>query len=162
MSGVLGNLIANYHTHMERQANRSFLEGVMAACALVASADGKISFGERVRVDQILQTLEKLRMFDPHEGVDIFNEYADLILDHPATGHETAFLAMEKIAREPENGNLMVRICVAVSEANGENRLADQIEIVTLCSRLGLDPAHCGLYTDKSTDDILDNEPTSP
>jgi len=156
MSGILGGLIANYHTHMKRQENRSFLEGVMAACALVASADGAVSFGERVRVDQILQTLEKLQVFDPHEGVNIFNEFTDLILDHPATGHETAFMAMEKIAREPENGQLMVRICVAVSEADGDNRLADQIEIVTLCSRLGLDPSDCGLYTDKTTDEILD------
>jgi len=161
MSGVLGNLIANYHTHMQRLENRPLLEGVMAACALVSCADGNISFGERVRVDQILQTLEKLQVFDPHEGVNIFNEFADLILDHPATGHETAFLAMEKIAREPENGNLMVRICVAVSEANVENRLADQIEIVTLCSRLGLDPTDCGLYTDNSTEDLVDRE-TSP
>ncbi len=156
MPGILGNLVANYRSHIERQANRAFLEGVMAACALVASADGEISFGERVRVDQILQTLEKLKVFDPHEGVNIFNEYTDLILEHPATGHETAFLAMEKIAREPENGALMVRICIAVSEADGDNKLADQIEIVTLCSRLGLDPTDCGLYIDKSPDDILD------
>jgi tellurite resistance protein TerB len=155
MSGVLGSLITKYSTRLERQKNRPFLEGVMAACALVASADGEISFGERVRVDQILQTLEKLQVFDPHEGVDLFNEFTDLILEHPATGHETAFLAMEKVAREPETGALMVRICVAVSEASGGDRIADQIEIVTLCSRLGLDPSECGLYVDNPAGPII-------
>lgn len=156
MSGLIANLIENYHTHMERQKNRPFLEGVMAACALVAAADGEISFSERVRVDQILQSLEQLKIFDPHEGVNLFNEYSDLILEHPATGHETAFLTMEKVAKDPENGNLMVRICMAICDADGSGRIADQIEIVTLCSRLGLDPTNCGLYIDKTADEILE------
>jgi tellurite resistance protein len=155
MSGLISNLIENYNAHMQRQKNRPFLEGVMAACALVATADGKVSFGDRVRVDQIMQTLENLKVFDPHDGVNLFNEYSDLILEHPATGHETAFMAVEKVAREPENGNLMVRICMAICDANGCNRIADQIEIVTLCSRLGLDPSNCGLYVDKSPEEIL-------
>jgi len=155
MTGVLGNLLTNYRTLLKRQKNNDFLDGVMAACALVASADGNISFGERVRVDQIMQTLDRLQVFDPHEGVDLFNTYTDLILEHPATGHETAFMAMEKIAREPENGALMVRICLAISQAHGDNHLADQIEIVTLCSRLGIDPAHCGLYVDRLDEGVM-------
>jgi len=156
MSGLIGHLIDNYQAHMVRQKNRAFLEGVMAACALVATADGQISFGERVRVDQIMQNLKELAVFDPHEGVNIFNEFTDLILEHPATGHETAFLAMEKIAKEAEeNGNLMVRVCLAICQADGGDQIADQIEIVTLCSRLGLDLSDCGLYIDKSTDELL-------
>jgi len=155
MTGFLDSLKQQYQTHLERQKNRPFLDGVMAACALIATADGEVSFAERVRVDQVLQTLEKLQVFDPHEGVDLFNEYTDLILEHPATGHETAFLAVEKIGRDPEAGPLMLRICLAVSESNGERHLADQIEIVTLCSRLGIDPSDCGLYVDKNPDDII-------
>jgi len=156
MSGLIGGLLKNYRTHMERQKNKPFLEGVMAACALVATADGHVSFGEKVRVDQILQTLDQLQVFDPHEGVNIFNDFAELILEHPATGHETAFLAMESIARVPENGALMLRICMAVSEANTDNQLADQIEIVSICSRLNIDPTECGLYIDKISEEFPD------
>jgi len=117
----------------------------MAACALVATADGEVSFAERVRVDQILSTLDALKVFDPHEGIDIFNEYTDAILANPAEGHEAAFQAMAEVAQDPENGALMVRICCAVSEANGDKSLPDQIEITSICSRLGLDPGNCGI-----------------
>jgi len=149
MAGILKSLVDNYQAHLERQRNRPFLDGVMAACALVATADGEVSFAERVRVDQILATLDALKVFDPHEGIDIFNEFTDAILANPADGHETAFQAMAEVAQNPENGALMVRICCAVSEANGEKSLPDQIEITSICSRLGLDPGNCGIYDPK-------------
>jgi len=158
MSGFLKNLKRNYQSHMERQKNRPFLEGVMAACAMVATADGEVSFAKRVRVDQILQSLQQLQVFDPHEGIDLFNDFTDLILEHPATGHETAFLAMDRVARDAENGALMLRICVAICEADSESRLADQIEVVSLCSRLGLDPTDLGLYIDKSLEQLTNPE----
>ena len=147
MSGFIESLKNSYLSRMERQKNRPFLEGVMAACAMVATADGNVSFAERVRVDQILQSLKQLQVFDPHEGIDIFNDFTDAILEHPATGHETAFLAMERIAKDPENGELMLRICMAICEAS-DNAIADQIEIVTLCSRLNLSAENLGLYID--------------
>ena len=150
MSGILKSLVDNYQSHMERQRNQAFLNGVMAACALVATADGQVSFAQRVRVDQVIETLDALKVFDPHEGVNIFNEFTDEILKEPKLGHENAFQAMAEIARVPENGALMVRICCAVSAANGEKSLADQIEITSLCSRLGLDPGECGIYDAKT------------
>ena len=155
MASIFRSLIDNYQAHMERQHNRPFLEGVMATCALVATADGDVSFPERVRVDQILETLEALKVFDPHEGVDLFNEFTDAILAHPENGHENAFQVMQRIADDPINGALMVRICCAVSEANGDKSLSDQIEIVSLCTRLGIEPRDCGLYTDRPLEQLV-------
>ena len=79
--GFLATLTDKFQEQMERHRNRPFLRAVMAACALVAAADGKVSLAERVRVDQILDTLEELRIFDPHEGVDLFNEFTDAIIE---------------------------------------------------------------------------------
>ena len=147
MTGFLDGLIGGYHRQMRRHRNRPFLRGTMAACALVASADGTVSFGERVRVDQVLQTLEALQVFDPHEGVDQFNEFTDAILASPAHGRATAVEAMLAAAATPSTAELLIRICLAVSEANGEVRLVDQIEIVMLCGLLGVEPSDFGLYT---------------
>ena len=38
MGGVISTLTEKFQEHLERQRNRPFLEGVMAACALVATA----------------------------------------------------------------------------------------------------------------------------
>ena len=155
MGGVIATLSEMFHDRMERQENRPFLEGVMAACALVATTDGEVSFAENVRVDQILQTLDRLKVFDPHEGVEIFREFCDSILENSVEGHERALSAISKIASEPGEGVLLLKVCLAVSEADGDVSLADQIEIVSMCTCFGIDPADCGLYIDKPIEEFL-------
>lgn len=159
MSGVLATLTDFYHTQMERQRNRPFLRGVMAACAVIAAADGEVTFAERVRVDQIFETLEQLKVFDPHEAVELFNEFTDAVLESPADGHAAALAAIEPLMRDAEAGPLLLRICLAVSEADGEPSLTDQIEIVSLCSRFGVDPPDCGLYIDMPVEEFLAAHP---
>lgn len=158
MVGVISSLTELFQERMERQRNRPFLEGVMAACALVATTDGAVSFAEQVRVDQILQTLDRLKVFDPHEGVDIFRALTEAILDNPEAGHALALEAIAGVAADADDGALLLRICLAVSEADGTLSLADQIEIVSICSRFGIDPADCGLYIDRPVDEILRGE----
>jgi len=150
--GFIDNLLNNYQEHLERQKNLPFLRATMAACAMVASADGKISFAERVRLDQILETLDRLKVFDPHDGVNLFNEFTDLILEDSEQGHIHAMDALTNGAPDAETRELLIRICLAVSEADsgadGKMALTDQIEIVTLCNKLDVDPRNCGLYVD--------------
>lgn len=155
----LGNLVHHFQDELERNRNRPFLRGVMAACALVATADGKVTFGERIRVDQILEALEALKVFDPHEGVNLFNEFAEAILEHPKQGHAQALQALQEAAIDAASKALIIRVCCGVSEFNevdGRKILADQIEIVSLCTLLGVEPAACGLYTDGTPTDLLD------
>jgi len=148
MSGFLSALVDQFQAELERRENRPFLRAAMAACALVAVADGKVSFPEKVRVDQVLETLDALKVFDPHEGIDLFNTFADDIFADLKKGREAALEAILEGASDKKAKTLLIRICLAVSEANGEKALADQVEIVSLCSHLGVDPGHCGLYVD--------------
>ena len=37
----------------------------MAACAMVSAAEGQLSFTDRIRIDQILETLTRLKVFEP-------------------------------------------------------------------------------------------------
>lgn len=153
--GFLATLKKNHQLQMERNHNRPFLEGVMAACALIAIADREVSFGERVRVDQILETLDALKIFDPHEGMDMFNNTIDDIRESPEEGRNRAYETLKAVAVDDETKKLILRICLAVSAADGKNQIVDEIEIVSLCSRLGIDPKDCGLYVDKSKEEFL-------
>lgn len=149
MAGFLSSLITDFQVQMERHRNRPFLRGAMGACALVASADGAVSFSERVRIDQIVETLEALKVFDPHEAVDLFNEFTDAILEDPKSGRAKALEAIQSVGDNPETAQLLIRICIAVSEAKSEKLLVDQIEIVMLCGVLGVDSKEFGLYADE-------------
>jgi len=133
---------------LERHHNLPFLKATMAASAVVAIADGSITFAQRVRVDQVLETLEALKAFDPHEGVELFNQYAEAILDDPKSGHAEAVKAIRPMANNPDIARLLIRACRAISEANGEISLVEKIELITLCSLLNVEPADCGLDPD--------------
>ena len=146
MAGFFDSLINNYREQVERHRQRPLLEASMAACALTAMADGNVSFPERVRVDQILETLDALRVFDPHEGVNLFNEFTEDIRENSRKGHERAVKVVQSVADDPEIAELIIRISLAINEADGEVSLVDQIATVTLCSLLGVDPEQFNLY----------------
>lgn len=162
MSGFLATLIDTYQELLERQRRRPFLRASMAACATIAIADGEVSFPERVRVDQVLETLEALRVFDPHEGVELFNEFVEAIRRNPRQGREEAMEAMLEVAGEPGAAELLIRVCCAISEADGEKHLTDQIEIVSLCAQLGVEPRDLGLYVEESPEAVLDVPAAEP
>lgn len=146
MTGFLQSLKDQYRANVERHQNLPFLKATMAACALVATADGQVSFTERVRVDQIIETLEQLKAYDPHEAVDLFREFADQILASPKDGHSAVLKELDWVKSNAETAQLLIRICLAVGESNGETSLVDRIEIVSLCSWLDVDPEGFGLY----------------
>ena len=150
MPGFLSKLTAMYQDRIAKHRNRPFLQATMAACALVAMANGNVSFRQRVRIDQIMETLEGLRTFDPHEGVNLFNECVTAMENSPRTGHETAMqLILKETLAHPEKAELLIRICLAVSEVDGVVPMTEQIEIVGLCGRLGVQPDRLGLYPDR-------------
>ena len=126
MPGFFQSLMRDYRLQVERRRNRQFLDATMAACSLIAIADGEVTLAERIRVDRILETLEELKVFDPHEGVNLFNDYCRAIQDSPKEGREKAVRSVKSMAGDPET---------------------------VLCSLLGVDPEQRGLYVDAFGED---------
>ena len=145
MSGLLANLMQGLQNQAERHRNRPFMEATMAACALVATADGTVSFSERHRVDQILERLDQLRVFDPHEAINLFDDFVEELKESPEAGRTAALERLAKIAEDRESSRLMIRICCAVSEADGEFSAAERQQIDTICRALGLALEDSGL-----------------
>ena len=158
MAGFLTSLLGDYRLQLERHRNRPFLEATMAACAMVAAADGEISFGERIRVDQILDALDTLKVFDSNEAVNLFNNFASAIFAAPKAGREQAVTALKVVSGDPEKSAMLMRIFLAICEVGETKSLVKQIEVVMLCGLLGIEPDDFGLYIDKSTNSLLGDD----
>ena len=117
----------------------------MAASALVALADGKVTLSESHRVDQVLEYLEQLRIFDVHEAIDLFHGFINGIREDPQVGEARALKAVAQVADNAEAARILVRVCIAVSQADGEVHPAEIMGIETICDVLGLQPAEFGL-----------------
>lgn len=144
MSGFLASLVDNFQEQMERHRNRPFLRAVMAACAYVSLGDGVVTLVERMRMDRVLETLDSLQVFDPHEGVDLFNEFVDTLRDSPDEGERHILRAIdEEVALGQEKAALLIRVCLAVSERPEGIPAPEKARIEALCHHLGVDGDVC-------------------
>ena len=149
MPGMLDNLAHFFQARSEKEKNRPFLEAAMAACAMVSASEGQVSFADRIRVDQIMETLTRLKVFDPHEGAHLFSHYTDGILKSPQAGRDAALRKIKRVAADPETAELLIDLCLAVSLSDGITSLVEHIEIVSLCGLIGVDPDKIGLNTEE-------------
>ena len=125
--------------HGDRIKNRNFLEASMATAALVATADGIVTFSERIAVDQVLENVDALKLFDPHEAVNRFNHFVDAIEADPDAGQEEALGAIQSCSTDSDSATLMVKIGCAISRADGNFSNAEKIQVQAIAESLGID-----------------------
>lgn len=138
MSEQVSSLRGLLQDLLERHRHKDFLEASMAACALAAAADGAVSFGERSRVDEVLESLGGLQAFDPHQGVEVFERYFRLLRDDPAGGREQAMAVIRReLEDEPERGPLLLHLCRSVGDPDPASGADPCRWIAELCSEPG-------------------------
>ncbi|MGE4218585.1 MAG: tellurite resistance TerB family protein [Alphaproteobacteria bacterium] len=141
MSDVVRSIVSAIREELTKHRNKPFLEAAMAVAAYVAMADGKVSFSERSRLDAILETIETLRIYDPHDAVDLFNELASELGEDEAAARETVFEAIVPFAKATAQATLLLRIGVAVAHADGMFSDAECGRLKEICRALGLPEA---------------------
>lgn len=134
---ILGQLREALNARYDRIRHRPFMEATMAGCALVAVSDGEVSFSERIRLDQMLESLEELQAFDPHEAVNRFNDWVQRLADDPEEGAAEALEAVGRIADEQEEAALVLKLCVALCRADGSFTATEQLAVRRVAEALG-------------------------
>ncbi|MCP4275739.1 MAG: tellurite resistance TerB family protein [Gammaproteobacteria bacterium] len=72
----------------------------------------------------------------------------DEIKSNPVDWRRSALeVVLAEVHKHPEKTELLLRVCIAVSEVDGEIPTTDQIEIVRLCGELGVRPGDFKFYT---------------
>ena len=103
-----------------RGRNKAFLEAAMASAALVVSTEDGVSFARRHALDQVLETVERLKAFEVHAAVDLFDDYVQQFRLAPERARARALKAIGALAGQTEAAELLVRIAVAVARAEGQ------------------------------------------
>lgn len=130
-------MFERFRLELNRYKQRPFLEAVAAACALVATADGEVSFSERARLDSVIESLSQLRLFDPHEVVDAFDEHVARLAedDDGVVSMLDAIVAGTRAEGAPD---LLLRISAVMSLADGRESADEHEAMLKICAALEL------------------------
>jgi chromosome partitioning protein len=120
-----------------RTRDRAFLDAAMAAAALVATADGDVSFAQRSRLDDLLSSAEPLKAHDVHDAADLFRIFAENILAHPEEGRLRALKAVRCVNRDDDASQLLMRIACAMGRAEGAYSRPGMVQIRRIAMTLG-------------------------
>lgn len=121
------------------------LEGVMAACALIAYADGKVAHEERTRMLSVIPRFTTLRYFPQSELIDAFETATGWFEAEPIDGKLRALEAIGRIRQHERYKMPLLRACHAIATADHSFDAREQEALVIICAALDLDPADYGL-----------------
>jgi len=110
---------ANLKTEVTKFKNKSFLEAVVAGCALVAHADGVVRPEEKQKMMGFLRNSDVLSVFSVEEVIGIFDKYAKQFEFDHQIGQASALQVVAKLKGKDAEARLMVRVCCAIGAADG-------------------------------------------
>ncbi|PLR98736.1 TerD family protein [Bacillus sp. T33-2] len=124
-----------------RFKSQDVLDAVVAACALVSMADGRLDPAERQKMIEFVHQSQELRVFDTNKVIQQFNMFVQRIEFDQIIGRAEAFRALGKVRTKPEIARLVARYCIAIGFADGHFDANEQRVVSEICRELGLNPA---------------------
>ncbi len=128
------------HARIGDQRDRPFLKAAMAASALAAQADGTVTLSERASVEQILATLRTLKIHDTHKALAILRGYLAELRRNPEIAEAVLLGKLERIAENRPAADLVARIALQVSRADGQFSVEEKHQFGRICRALRVHP----------------------
>lgn len=121
------------------------MDAVVAACALVAQADGWVTPDERKRMTERMRRTPSIAFFGVAEVVLAFEALTIRFERDLQDGEATAEDAIVHLRGQPGPSRLLIETACSVAEADGGFDAEERDVILRLCRLLDLDPAPYGL-----------------
>ncbi len=132
-------------TEAKRFKNKDFHTAVVAACALIAYADGEVSADEKKKMAGFMQVNDAMKIFDINTTIEIFNKYIQQMEFDLDIGRSEALTAIAKLSGKAAEARTVVRLAGAIGAADGDFDDSEKAAVRTICNELSLDATEFGL-----------------
>ena len=132
----------NLPADIERFQSQDFLEAAMAVCALASYADNKVSFPERLKIDEIIAKEPALSSVDAAKANDILDGYIRMLRQESVEGEVANAMLSEKVSRvagDQDKSQTLMCVAYLVIGADHDIHPREKSEFDRLCGLLGLD-----------------------
>lgn len=141
----MGELRTGLEDGLKKYKNKNTLNAMMAGCAYVAAADGKIEPEEKQKMANLVRNSSVTSVFDASEAIKIFNSFAEKFEFDFQVGKSEALLAIAKIKGDSGVARLIIRGCIIIGGADGDFDASEKAVVREICRELGQDPSEFDL-----------------
>ena len=136
---------AGLTAEVSRFKNKDFHTAVVAACALIAYADGEVSADEKKKMAGFMQVNDAMKVFDLNKTIEIFNKFIFQMEFDLDIGRSEALTAIAKLSGKTAEARTVVRLACAIGAADGDFDDSEKAAVKLICSELSLDATEFGL-----------------
>ncbi|MBW3243642.1 tellurite resistance TerB family protein [Epibacterium sp. DP7N7-1] len=121
--------------------NREFMQAIVAACALMAAADGNISSEEKQKMMGYIRSADELKHFDTGEVISFFEAITSKFEFDVEIGRAEALKVIGRVKDKEEQARMVVRVACVIGAADGTFDDDEKSVARTIAVDLGLPPA---------------------
>lgn len=121
--------------------NRTFMEATVAACAMVAAADGTISAEEKQKMAGFIRNSDELKVFEMPAVIAFFEKVTGNFDFDADIGKAEALKVIGRLRGNEEQARVMVRVACAIGASDGNFDDGEKAVVREICKELGLNPA---------------------
>ncbi len=135
-----GFLISIWHTIVPSSRKADLLDAMMAASALVVTADGVIDDDEHDNVLQTLASADLLRKMDREKIIKQFDHHLGILKNDGESGVKRSLDSVGKISDDPDLAHLVIAVCHGIHGPDGSIDDHEHKMIVRIAKVLGVSP----------------------
>ncbi len=123
---------------VSKYRNNSFMEAIVASAVIISSADGKITTDEKQKLLAYVQVADELKAFSSEDIIKVFNKIDNAYTFDAHIGKADAMKYVNRVKGNDEQARLVVRVAVAIANADGVFDDDEKKALGEICSELGL------------------------
>jgi len=123
------------------------LDALIAACALVAHADGWVTLEERGRMLERMRCLPVLTVFGVYDALEAFEALEQRFEEDPEAARVEAELVIRRLRGRDDAARRLVNSACAVAVADGGLDAEERDVLLSICGLLALNPIQFDLIT---------------
>ncbi|MDF5909472.1 tellurite resistance TerB family protein [Pseudomonas aeruginosa] len=128
-------------TEVAKFKNRTFMEAVANACALISAADGEIKSEEKMKMTGFINNSPGLKVFNLNDVIKVFSDACGKFEFDFQIGQAEALKAISKVKGKDGEARLLVRVASAIGASDGDFDDKEKAACRLICLELGLNPA---------------------
>ena len=126
------------NSELQKFRSKDLMQAIVAGATMIAYADGVVSASEKQKLMGYVRNSEQLSVFDTDKVIESFNQNLSRFEFDSTIAAGEALQNIAVFKGKPE-AHLIVRVCLAIANADGNFDTTEQQALEQICRSLDLD-----------------------